>query len=125
MFSIGFLLLIAALTFVVSGLIAHFVAENRGRQPWEPWAITAVAGAMAVGCMTIMPNPLFVFALAPLPPGAMFLFRRVRGPEDPLIAPCPHCRDDFIVDVRFGGQPVTCPNCKQLFLGPKVSQAHT
>ena len=116
----GLLLFIIAFVFLISGMVAHFVAENRGRPFWEPWVITLVAALLAIGCMFIMPTLMFVFALAPVPPLAMFLFRRIRGPEDPLTCPCPHCKDEFVVDPRYGGRPVTCPSCKQLFLGPKV-----
>ena len=117
----GLSFFIVAVTFVISGMLSHFVAENRGRPVWEPWAITIVAALLALACMIIEPTLLFAFALAPLPPAAMFLFRRIRSEEDPLTCPCPHCKDEFIVDARFGGQPVTCPSCKQLFLGPQVT----
>jgi len=120
---LGLLLLILAFAFIVSGMLAHFIAENRGRPLWEPWSIAAVAALLAVGCLMIRPTALFIFALAPLPPASMFLFRRIHSAEDPLTCPCPHCRDEFIVDARYGGKPVTCPHCKQLFLGPKVTRA--
>ena len=119
--TLGFQLLIVAITFVVSGMVAHFVAENRGRPVWEPWLLAGVTALLAAGCLLVMPTILFAVALAPLPPAAMFFFRRVRRTEDPLTCPCPHCRDEFIVDARFGGKPVTCPHCKQLFLGPRVT----
>ena len=117
---IGLLLLIIATTFVVSGMVAHFIAEHRGRPLWEPWVLAIVVALLTVGCMFIARNTLFIFALAPLPPASMFLFRRIRTAEDPLTCPCPHCKDEFVVDARYGGKPVTCPSCKQLFLGPKV-----
>ena len=121
----GLLLLIIVATFVVAGMLAHFIAENRGRPLWQPWLMTGVTALLAGGCMLISPTVLFIFALAPLPPASMFLFRRIRGPEDPLTCPCPHCKDEFVADVRLGGRRVTCPNCKQLFLGPKVTQMHS
>lgn len=117
--------MILAAAFVIAGMIAHFVAENRGRKLWEPWLITAVAALLAGGCLFIKPTVLFILALAPVPPAAMLLFRRIHSEEDPLTCPCPHCREEFIVDARYGGRPVTCPSCKQLFLGPKVTHAHS
>ena len=116
----GLILLIIVSGFVISGMIAHFIAENRGRPIWEPWTVTVVAMLAAFGCMFIEPNLLFVFAMLPVPPASMFVFRRIRGPEDPLTCPCPHCKEEFLVDARYGGQPVRCPSCQQLFLGPKV-----
>ena len=112
--------LITVCGFVISGMLAHFIAENRGRPLREPWLVTGGAMLAAVVCMFIVPNLLFVFAMLPVPPASMFLFRRIRGPEDPLTCPCPHCQEEFVVDARYGGQPVRCPSCKQLFLGPKV-----
>ena len=117
------LALVVVFTFLVAGMLAHFIAENRGRPLWEPWIITLVAALLATGCILFLPTVLFVFALAPLPPAAMFLFRRIHNAEDPLTCPCPHCREEFVVDARYGGQPVKCPSCQQLFLGPKVTGA--
>ena len=116
----GLLLLIIVAAFVISGMMAHFVAENRGRPIWEPWTVTVVAMLVSCACMFIERNLLFVFAMLPVPPASMFVFRRIRGPEDPLTCPCPHCKEEFIVDPRYGGKPVRCPHCEQLFLGPKV-----
>ena len=119
----GFLIFIAVVAFIISGMIAHFVAESRGRPGWEPWLITVVAAGLAAGCIAIMPRLLFILALAPLPPVAMLLFRRMRSAEEPLTCPCPHCRSKFVVDARYSGQPVSCPSCQKLFLGPQVTEA--
>ncbi len=86
-------ILIVALVFVVAGLLAHFVADSRGRPSWEPWVITGVAAVLSAACYLLFPSPLFVIALAPLPAGAMFLFPQRRLDGEPLIAACPHCRE--------------------------------
>lgn len=122
-------ILVVALAFLVAGLLAHFVADSRGRPAWEPWVITVVAAALSTACLLLISSSLFVIAmfvivLAPLPAGAMFLFPQRRLAGEPLAAACPHCREAFIVDPRFGGKPVTCPHCRQLFLGPNVPKSH-
>ena len=116
----GLLLLIIIAGFVDYSMIAHFIAEHRGRPLWEPWSVTVVAALAAGGCMFIEPNLMFVLAMLPVPPASMFVFRRLRGPDDPLTCPCPHCKEQFVVDPRYGGQPVGCASCEPLFVWPKV-----
>ena len=129
--------LIIGLIFVFAGLLAHFVAEQRGRPAQEPWIVTAMAAFLAMGCVALLglpafadllgpipAAPLFVALLAPLPPLLMFLFAK-RG--DALLAahsaPCPHCEGPFVVDRQFLGQSVLCPHCGKPFQLPAAKSA--
>jgi hypothetical protein len=124
-----FTFLAIALAFVFVGLLAHFVAEQRGRPLWEPWIITGMAAMLAMFCVAVMggesfasstvPAPLFAAALAPLPPLAMFFFaKRGHAALASRAAPCPHCNGPFVVDRQFLGQSVLCPHCRKPFQLP-------
>ncbi len=118
-----------ALGFLFVGLLAHFVAEQRGRPLWEPWIITGMAAVLAMFCVAVIgtervaasfvPAPFFAAALAPLPPLAMFLFaKRGQAALAARSAPCPHCQGPFVVDRQFMGQSVLCPHCQKPFQLP-------
>jgi hypothetical protein len=111
--------LLIAIAFVFVGLLAHFVADQRGRPLWEPWIVSGVTALLSMACYAVVQIPVLVAVFAPLPPVMMYLFpKRGQAALAARAAPCPHCAGPFVVDRQFLGQSVTCPHCRKPFQLP-------